>query len=148
MGVVVSTPDDHFAAGPYRNVILSGKGGIRGTSRYPTVRARVISPACVKIDRRIAADPSPDYHFAAGPHRRVRFSWGGGVGGAGSHPTIAGRIVSAASVAIVKRGVGTSPDDHFTAAPYRGVTSAAQYIIRDSGGRPTVVGRVILAAGV
>ena len=71
MGVVVSAPGDHFAAGPYRSVILSGIGGIRGTSRYPTVGVGIVSPAGVKIDHRAAENPSPDDHLTAGPYGRV-----------------------------------------------------------------------------
>jgi hypothetical protein len=78
----------------------------------------------------------------------VRVSWGRRVRSAGSHPAILGRVISAARVAIVKRGVGTAPDNHFGAGPYRGVTSTTQHTIGDAGGRPTVVGRVILAASV
>jgi hypothetical protein len=146
--IVPSAPDDHLTAGPHGRVRVASLGCVRGTSRYPTVRAGIVSAPVVKIDRRAAKNATPDDHFVAGPYRGVRVSRRGRVGDAGGHPAIASRIVSAARVAIVKRGVDAAPDDHFAAGPYRGVTSTTQYIIWDAGGRPTVVGRVILATGV
>src|SRR6266404_2445290 len=123
-------------------------GCVCGAGRHPTVGAGVVSPAGVKIHWRVAALPAPNDHFGAGPHCGVIDSWRGCANGGGSHPSVASRIISAASIANAKRGVLPAPDDHFAAGPYRSVKSTTQYIIRDAGSRPTVVGRVILAAGV
>jgi hypothetical protein len=148
VGVVVSAPDNHLAASPHRSVNLSGKGCVCNTSGYPTVGTTIVPAPVVKVHAGVAEDATPDDHFAAGPYRCVRVSRRGGVGCAGSRPTIASRIVSAASVAIVKRGVDAAPDDHFAAGPYCGVSSTAEYIIRDAGSRPTVRVRIVSAARV
>ncbi len=145
---MAATPDDHLAASPHRRVINSGKRHVCRVGGYPTIAAGTVSPACVKIDQRAAENPCPNNHFGASPYSGVRISWGGGIGGAGSHPAIRARVVSAASVAIVKRGIATAPDDHFAAGPYRGVTRTTQHIIRDAGGRPTVCLWIVSAAGV
>ena len=129
-------------------MINSGKRRICRVGGYPTVAAGTVSPACVKIERRAAENPCPNNHFGAGPHRGVGVTWGGGVGGASSDPTIRAWVISAASVAIVRRGIATAPDNHFAAGPYRAVGSTTQYIIRDAGGRPTVRLWIVSAAGI
>ena len=93
---VISTPDDHFTAGPDCRVSLSGRGHVGGARGCPTVRAGIVSPAGVKIGVVITA--TPDDHFTAGPDRGVKGSGSGRVGGAGGYPTIRAGIVSPAGV--------------------------------------------------
>jgi hypothetical protein len=47
-GIVISSPDDHFAASPYSAVTTSTIGCIGGVGGYPTIRARIVSSACVQ----------------------------------------------------------------------------------------------------
>jgi hypothetical protein len=145
---VVPTPDDHLVAGPYGRVIGPGKWRARSASRYPTIAAGAVSATVAEIHAWQTKDPAPDDHFAAGPHRAVRVSGRGRVGGAGGHPVIRGRVVSAAGVAIVTRGVAAAPDNHFAAGPYGGMTGTTEYIVRDVSSHPTILNRVISAASV
>src|SRR5437660_10647889 len=139
VGIVVSTPDDHVAASPDRCVILSGKRRIRGTSGYPTVGAGTVSATAIKIHAGVAKDAAPGEHLAfGGPHRCVRVSRRGCVVEARSHPTIRAWVVSAASIAIVKGGIGAAPDNHFSRAPHRSVTNSAKRRVDQASRRPTV----------
>ena len=47
--VIVSAPDDHFAAGPDCRVKVSGSGRVGGAGGCPTVRAGIVSAAGVQI---------------------------------------------------------------------------------------------------
>src|SRR5262249_46212597 len=44
-----SPPDDHLSAVPYRCVVGWGNRRVSGASGRPTIRSRVVSPACVDI---------------------------------------------------------------------------------------------------
>lgn len=146
--VIEPTPGDHFTTGPHCRVIGSSQGGVRGAGRHPTVRPGIVSPACVKIDHRAAKNPSPNNHFRAGPHRRVRVSRRRCIVQARGNPTVRARIVSAASVAIVKHFIHAAPDDHFTTGPHRCVVDPAWGYIDKPSGCPTVGAGIISAAGV
>ena len=93
----ISTPDDHFTAGPHCRVTVSGSGRVGGAGGCPTIRAGIVSPAGVEIAVAVASS-TPDDHFTAGPDCRVRRSASGRVGGAGGCPTVRAGIVSPASV--------------------------------------------------
>ena len=123
-------------------------GHVCDAGGYPTVRASIVSAACVKIHRRTAKGAAPNDHLASRPDCGVRTPRRGRVGNAGGDPTIRTWVISAASIAIVKRGIDATPDNHFATGPYRGVTIPPQHVIRDAGGRPTVRAGIISAAGV
>jgi hypothetical protein len=66
---------------------------------YPTVRARIVTPAGVKpVPADIKKIAAPDDHFDTGPDCRVIVATRGGVGGANGCPTVGARIVSAPGV--------------------------------------------------
>ena len=82
--------------------------------------------------------PSPDDHFTAGPHCRVKVSSGGCVGSAGRGPTVCAGIVSSAGIEIAA-AIISAPDDHFTAGPHCGVIVSASRSVGDVGWSPRVV---------
>src|SRR2546428_11174178 len=114
----MTSPDDHRAAGPYRDVSGAGIWRIGSADSCPTISIRVVSASGVQvrivIDGRVKERPSPDDHFPAGPYCPVAGSASRRIGGAGSPPTIPAGIVSAAGVP-----VETTPDNHFAACPHR-----------------------------
>jgi hypothetical protein len=77
----------------------------------PTIRARIVSTARVKIADGISSPP--DYHFSSGPHCRMLVAWRGHVTCASSSPTVGCRIVSSARI----QKTSTS-DNHFGTGPY------------------------------
>jgi hypothetical protein len=123
-------------------------GRVCGASGGPTLRNSVISPAGVEIDAGAAEIPAPDDHFAASPHGCVRVSRGRCASGAGSQPTITGRVISAAGVCIVERLIDPAPDNHFTAGPYCRVNDPAERDVHGAGSYPAVRAGIVLAAGV
>ena len=82
----MSTPDDHFSAGPDRRVLVSSIRRVGGAGGRPTVRAGIVSSAGVKNEGIIL--PTPDDHFTAGPDCAVVDSAIGRVGDAGGCPAI------------------------------------------------------------
>jgi len=116
----------------------SGNGRIGEAGGCPTVRASVISAACVKLERRGVAESAPDDHFTPGPHCRVIGSASGRVSDAGSCPAIRAWVVSAARVQTVVRDVEAAPDHHFAAAPDPGVTVSANGRVGRAGGDPAI----------
>src|SRR5260370_5481927 len=78
------------------------------------------------------------YHFAAGPHCRVKFSASGRAGGAGSCPTVGAGIVSPAGVKQAAE-VGSAPDDHFAAGPHCRVNVSGSGRAGGAGSCPRVV---------
>ena len=111
-------PDNHFTVGPDCSVSESGIGSVSGACRHPSIRAWIISAACVEeID---VIEATPDDHFVASPHRCVPISAIGRVSRARSCPAVRAGIVSSASIQIVGTVVST-PDNHFIAAPDCGV---------------------------
>ena len=85
---IVAAPNNHFSASPHRRVTPSGRGGISGASRGPSVGDRVVPPAAVKPSNWVVMKAAPDDHFAACPHCRMLNSGSGGVSGARSCPGI------------------------------------------------------------
>src|SRR5260370_19069346 len=98
-------------------------GHVRDTSRYPAVRAGTVSATSIQAHRRGPERTAPDDHLAASPNRGVSAAWRGRVGCAGRCPAIATWVVSAASVAIVKRELGTAPAHHLPARPPPALTN-------------------------
>ena len=99
----LSTPDDHFTAGPDCRVNASASGRVGRAGGCPTIRAGIVSPAGVQTVA--AINSAPNDHFTAGPDCRVTVSGRGRVGRAGGCPTIRAGIVSPAGVQIVHRHI-------------------------------------------
>src|SRR5882672_9566175 len=95
--IVLSAPDDHFAAGPHCRVTNSGRPAA-GAGGRPTVGAGIVSPT--GVENEAAALSAPDDHLAPGPHCSMKESGSGRVSGADGCPTIGTGIVPAASVQI------------------------------------------------
>ena len=138
-----AAPDDHFTAGPDCGVIASGSGRVGSAGGCPTVRARIISPAGVRVCP-VADLSTPDDHLTAGPDCRVKDSVDGRVGGAGRCPTIGAGIVSPASVS----GTPHAPDDHFTAGPDCGVNVSGRGRVGGAGRCPTIGAGIVSPASV
>ena len=94
---ILPTPNDHFTTGPHCRVTGSSRGRVVRAGSCPTIRAGIVSPACVKSAERIISYSPPDDHFTASPRRpsvigpRTRH-----IDGAGGPP----RIISASAGAI------------------------------------------------
>jgi len=82
----ISTPNDHFSAGPECPVTDSGNGRVGPAGSCPTIRAGIVFAAAVWN-----AISTPNDHFTAGPHCRVTVSGNRGISDGCSHP----RIISA-----------------------------------------------------
>src|SRR5207249_8768441 len=91
--------DNHLITGPDGRVRVPWEWRVGDASGCPTIRARIVSPAGVKL---IVATQrsSPDNHFTASPDGRVRVASGWRISGARRCPTIHARIVSPAGVRI------------------------------------------------
>ena len=57
VAAVISTPDDHFAAGPHCRVSSSASGRVGGAGGCPTVGAGIVSPAGVQNDGAVESRP-------------------------------------------------------------------------------------------
>ena len=87
---MVAAPDDHFTATPNRGMTASAVGGVGGAGSCPTVRAGIISAACVCVAA--TYESAPDNHFMAGPDCRVKSrSTLGSIGHGGSCPSVRAR---------------------------------------------------------
>ena len=111
----------------------------------------MISAASIKISVNI--NPTPDDHFAAGPHCCVIRSASGRVGSARWSPRVIGarrRQLRAVSAAGVQRAdeILSAPDDHLAASPHCRVTSAASGRAGGAGGCPAVGAGIIPAASI
>jgi hypothetical protein len=113
----ISSPDDHFTAGPHSGVTGSGIGRVGGAGGCPTVRAGIVSPA--RVQREAIIKPAPDGHFTVNPDCRVTGSGVGRIGGAGGYPTVRAGIISPARVQIGGVITRSTPDNHFAAGPDR-----------------------------
>jgi len=109
-----SAPDNHFTASPHCRVNFSASGGASSAGRSPTVDARIVSPASIKIGAAVVS--APDDHFAAGPHCRVIISGIRRAGDTGRCPTVGAGVISCAGVQ--RSAVRSTPDDHFAAGPH------------------------------
>ena len=69
-GIHLSTPNDHFTAGPDCRVHVSASRRIGGAGGCPTIGAGIVSPA--GIQRACRPRSTPDDHFTAGPDCRVK----------------------------------------------------------------------------
>ena len=90
---------------------------------------------------------APDDHFTATPNRGMTASAVGGVGGAGSCPTVRAGIISAAC-ACVAATYGSAPDNHFMAGPDCRVTRSTLGGIGHGGRCPTVRAGEVLPASL
>ena len=77
---ICSAPNDHFTAGPHCRVKISARGRIDSAGGYPTIGARIVSPAGVSI---VAVFSAPNDHFTTGPDGGVNLSGRGCVSDAG-----------------------------------------------------------------
>ena len=57
----ISTPDDHFTAGPDCRVRLSASGRVGGAGGCPTIRAGIVSPASIQTAAD-SAHPRQSFH--------------------------------------------------------------------------------------
>ena len=126
-------------------------GSVSDARGCPTIGAGIVS--CTGVEIMLAADvqkyPTPNDHFAAGPHRRMRVSGGGCVGKAGRCPTIGVWVISPAGVQKQAADVrGSAPDDHFAADPDCRVTESGSRHAGSTGGCPTVNAGVVSPASV
>jgi hypothetical protein len=87
IAAVVSTPEDHFAAGPDCRRNVPGSRRVGGAGGCPTVRAGMVPPAGVQIGGAASA-ATPDDHFAASPNCRVAGPSAGRVGEARWSPRV------------------------------------------------------------
>ena len=92
---VVTTPNDHVAAGPHCRMRHSAFGRIGEAGGPPAVVAGIVSAASVKRASYVRLS-APDNHFASGPDCRVRNSRIRRGGSAGRYPTVGDRIVFSA----------------------------------------------------
>src|SRR5262249_10503292 len=108
---------------------------------YPTVGARIVSPARVqRTDRKVV--PAPDDHFVAGPHRRVTGSAQRRVADGRGRPAVRARTVSAAGVqrvCLVAVLFTPTPHNHFAPGPYCSMTSAYVWRIHNGSRIPGIV---------
>jgi hypothetical protein len=142
-GVVVTSPSDHFGAGPDRRVSPTCKRRVCSAGSRPTVNARIVSSPCVKIYRRATKNTSPDDHFTPVPNGRMRVSRRGRVGEGCCDPTVHAWVVRAAGVCVVERFIDATPDDHVIIGPYRRVSGPAKRDIYSASRRPTVRNGII-----
>ena len=83
--VIISAPDDHFAAAPDGRMRLSSRRRTGGAGSCPTVRTRIVSAARIQKATTI---PAPNHHLSPSPDSRVCGSSRGCVSSAGSCPTV------------------------------------------------------------
>ena len=147
-----AAPEDCFTTGPNCCVTASRGWCVHRGCSCPAVGVRIISSASVRTGSRKGNSPSPNNHFAAGPHRSVIRAGNWCISCAGGRPTIRTRIVSAAGVKIVS--VVSAPHDRLSSGPDRrmilsaigGVGSAGQCPAVTSASRPSdIFGSVYLA---
>ena len=145
-GVLGSTPDNHFTAGPHCRVKVSGSRRVDDAGGCPTIGAQ--DCICRRYSKTLEpSDPPQTIISSASPDCRVIGSDRRRVGGAGGCPTIRARIVSPASV---QRATGSpsTPDDHFTAGPDCRVIVSGSGRVGGAGGCPTIRAGIVSPAGV
>src|SRR5207248_3154492 len=103
-----ATPDDHLRSRPNCCVTFSTVGGVGEARGYPTIRARIVSPAGAR-KAKILVFPAPDDHLARCPHSGMKISRRRRVDGARGCPTIHCGIVSPAGAQLVEIGVVSAP---------------------------------------
>src|SRR5262245_32887433 len=59
-----STPENHFAPSPYRNLVATRIGGADCAGRSPRIGSRVVATARIEV---ILSVPAPDDHLTPGP---------------------------------------------------------------------------------
>ena len=141
-----ATPNDHLRSGPNCCVTFSTVGGVGEARGYPTIRARIVSPAGPR-KAKILIFPAPDDHLARCPHSGMKISRRRRVDGARGCPTIHCGIVSPAGAQLVEIGVVSAPDDHLTACPHGCVVISGVGGV-GAGSCPNVRDRVVPTARV
>ena len=114
-------------------------------SRRWRTRLCAVSPTSIQI---VAAKSSPHDHLAADPHRDVRLSVAGRVGGVGGAPNVCVWVVPTACVQLAERLIEVAPDDHFTTCPDCCMCSAGNRRVAIVCRCPAVTARIVAAASV
>jgi hypothetical protein len=144
---IISTPDNHFFAGPNCRVVPSARRRVGNAGSGPAIRARSIPAASVQpVASTIERIPTPDDHFATCPDCCVTSPGDGRIGGAGGDPAIRSGIISRASVQLVV--VVSTPDNHFTASPNCRVGEACRGRVGNGESCPAIGGGIISPTGV
>src|SRR4029077_19778701 len=149
--VILSAPDNHFAAGPDCCVKVSGSGRVGQAGWRPGVphaRGRLVAVSAAGVEINRAVPSAPDDHLAPSPHCRVRISTSWRVGGAGGCPTIGARVVSTPGVRVAAALSASAPDDHLAAGPHCRVTQSGSGAAGSARGCPTVAGWGVYSASV
>jgi hypothetical protein len=144
---VVTSPDDHLAAGPHCGVNLSGSRGC-GRRGCPTVRVGVVPSAGIQILERVNAESTLDNHFAATPDGGVVKACVWHVSEADRRPGIRAGIISPAGVKNVVAAGPSAPDDHLAAGPHCCVTEPGIGRVGRAGGCPAIGAGIVFAPGV
>ena len=135
----ITSPDNHFAAGPDCRVVLSAKRRVGSTGDCPTIHARIVSPTRCRSAAVIRS--TPDDHFATGPNSRVIGStrWRA----RDSCPSVRRRIVSPAAQK-ADAGSRSTPYNHFAASPDHGeirlIPHTGDGRVGDTGSCPSIIG--------
>src|SRR5262249_29245662 len=139
----VSTPYNHFTAGPRCSVKFSGRGRVGCIGGCPTIRAGIVSPA--SIQNKLVILSTPYNHFTAGPDRRVQVS--GRRQTSGGCQTIRARIFSSAGE---QRGIVTlsTPYNHCTAGPDCRKIESGSGRVGGIGGYPIIRAGIVSSSGV
>src|SRR5262249_48290580 len=115
----------------------SAIGYVSDASGCPTVRAEIVSAACVRVDA-VDAEAAPDDHLAASQDYRVLEAGSGRVGDAGGRPTVRAGIVST-PVFHVAAVTLSAPYDHFAAGPDCRVKKSGIGCATDARGCPSII---------
>jgi hypothetical protein len=144
---ILSTPDDHFVAGPDCRMRFSGLE--RRAGSCPTVAIGIVSPASVSVEKEVRS-ASPYDHFSAGPDRCVKRSPCGRIDDAGGCPAVVAGIISPAGVQrlVIGAAVISAPDDHLATSPHRRVRRSGIGRIGGAGCCPTVGAGIVSPASV
>src|SRR5436190_20901339 len=96
-----SSPNHHFGSGPYRSMLISSIKPDDGRCIGPNIPNWIVTPAVIQIDGTAGRiRPTPNYHLAASPNRRVLVASDGCSIQAHRSPTVSFRIVAPATVQI------------------------------------------------
>src|SRR5512143_629913 len=101
-----ASPNHHFRASPFRDMVVARSGTVHGCSRLPTVRGRVVTPSAGIID-----DATEDDKFRSRPYTAVTVALDRRVGGGNQLPTVGGRVVPSTGSLGKTVGIATPEDD-------------------------------------
>src|SRR5882724_1305977 len=123
---------------------LSCGGRVASGRSYPSTSDGIVSRAGVP---KAGTESTPDDHFGARPHCRVRPAASRRVDGNGRCPHISSGIVSPAGVQIATEPLA-APDYHFVAGPHCRVNLATNGRINGAGRCPTIRAGIVSPASV